>query len=224
MFCLAFHSLKVVPGERFPADGVIVKGTTTVDESMITGESMPVTKGSEAVVIGGTLNQEGLVWVRATNVGSDTTLSNIIKLVETAQLSKPSIQVFADKLSAYFVPTVLIIAVVTFSIWFALTTAGVVPAEWIPANQGEFLFSFLFGYFLLCDSFLTFVRISVLVIACPCALGLATPGAVMVGTGLAAEYGVLIKGGDAIETAHQVGELLSAYSYAKNISDSGNRF
>lgn len=183
--------LKVVPGERFPADGVIVKGTTTVDESMITGESMPVTKGSEAVVIGGTLNQEGLVWVRATNVGSDTTLSNIIKLVETAQLSKPSIQVFADKLSAYFVPTVLIIAVVTFSIWFALTTAGVVPAEWIPANQGEFLFSFLFG-------------ISVLVIACPCALGLATPGAVMVGTGLAAEYGVLIKGGDAIETAHQI--------------------
>ena len=166
MFCLAFHSLKVVPGERFPADGVIVKGTTTVDESMITGESMPVTKGSEAVVIGGTLNQEGLVWVRATNVGSDTTLSNIIKLVETAQLSKPSIQVFADKLSAYFVPTVLIIAVVTFSIWFALTTAGVVPAEWIPANQGEFLFSFLFGYFLLCDSFLTSLNLSIVLNLC----------------------------------------------------------
>ena len=107
---------------------------------------MPVTKAVNDAVIGGTVNQEGMVWVKPTNVGSDTVLSNIIKLVEEAQLAKPSIQVFADKVSGYFVPFVLAVAFLSFTIWFSLALSGVLPSGWIPAGQNSFLFAFLFGY------------------------------------------------------------------------------
>jgi len=168
----------VKPGERVPVDGVIVEGISSIDESMITGESIPVEKIKGDDVIGGTINKHGAFKFRATKVGENTTLAHIIKLIDEAQGKKAPIQRYADKISAYFVPAVILIAVFTFIVWF-------------------FLFGEPLGFSLL-------VSIAVLVIACPCALGLATPTAIMVGTGLGAKYGVLIKGGDALETAHKL--------------------
>lgn len=156
--------LKVLPGERIPTDGEVLDGKSYVDESMITGESLPVQKKKGDTLIGGTVNKEGLLKVRVTKIGGETLLSQIIQLVEDAQTSKAPIQQLADKLSAMFVPAVVFVAVAAFSVWFTLTMTTVVPSSWIPSGQTPFLFSFLFG-------------ISVLVIACPCALGLATPTA-----------------------------------------------
>ncbi len=167
----------VKPGQKIPVDGVITEGHSSVDESMVTGESIPVEKSPGAAVIGATINKTGSFKFKATKVGSDTVLAQIIKLVQEAQGSKAPIQDLADKISAYFVPAVLAIAVIVFIVWFA---------------SGE-------GFVFALTAF-----ISVLIIACPCALGLATPTAVMVGTGIGAKNGVLIKSAESLELAHRV--------------------
>lgn len=178
--------VKVGPGARVPCDGVVAAGASHVDESMVTGESRPVAKALGAAIVGGSVNLTGMLTVRATHVGSDSTLHQIVKLVEDAQSSKAPIQAFADKVSAKFVPAVVGTALLTFVIWLVVGYT-VLPAEWLPAETSPFLLAFSFF-------------ITVLVIACPCALGLAAPTAVMVGTGVGAKHGVLIKGGAAIES------------------------
>lgn len=173
--------IRVRPGEKMPVDGVVVEGRTAVDESMLTGESIPVEKQNGDPIIGASLNKNGTIEYRATRVGSDTTLSQIIKLVEDAQGSKAPIARMADTITGYFVPIVIALAVF----------AGI---AWLIAGQtGIFALS---------------VVITTLVIACPCALGLATPTSIMVGTGKGAEYGVLIKSGVALETAHNVDTIV----------------
>jgi Cu+-exporting ATPase len=162
------------PGERIPVDGVIVEGTSFVDESMLTGEPIPVDKAKEDQVTGGTVNGDGLLKFRATGVGKDTVLSRIIRLVQEAQGSKAPIQALADKVAAVFVPGVIGIALITFGIWWGVT--------------GEFVPSMI-------------RMVAVLVIACPCALGLATPTAIMAGTGKGAENGILFKRSEALENA-----------------------
>ena len=182
--------LQVGPGARAPCDGVVTAGTSYVDESMVTGESRPVAKSVGAAVVGGSVNQTGPLTVRATNVGSDTTLHQIVKLVEDAQSSKAPIQAFADTVSARFVPAVVATALLAFGVWLAVGYT-VLPESWLPAETSPFLLAFSFF-------------ITVMVIACPCALGLAAPTAVMVGTGVGAKHGVLIKGGAAIEALSTV--------------------
>ncbi|MDR7544285.1 MAG: heavy metal translocating P-type ATPase [Armatimonadota bacterium] len=169
----------VRPGEKIPVDGVVTEGFSTVDESMITGESMPVEKGPGSAVIGATLNRTGTFRFRATKVGRETTLAQIIRLVEEAQGTKAPIQRLADRVAAYFVPAVIGIALLTAAVWYWF---GPQPAATY--------------------ALLNFV--AVLIIACPCALGLATHTAIMVGTGRGAEAGILIRGGDALEVAHKI--------------------
>lgn len=169
----------VRPGEKIPTDGVVEAGTSSVDESMLTGESLPVFKERGDEVFAGAINQSGSFTFKATKVGAETALAQIILLVEEAQGSKAPIQRFADKVAAIFVPVVIGIAIITFAVWWL-----VVPDP---------LFS---------RALLNFV--SVLIIACPCSMGLATPTAVMVGTGIGAENGILIKGGESLERAHQL--------------------
>ncbi|MCK5023105.1 MAG: copper-translocating P-type ATPase [Candidatus Aenigmarchaeota archaeon] len=168
----------VKPGEKIPVDGIVVSGHSSVDESMVTGESIPVEKGEKDNIIGATINGNGLLKIKATKVGKDTVLSQIVKLVEEAQGSKAPIQRFADRVSSYFVPVVIVIALITFFLWYFVLGA-------------VFSTSLIFS-------------VAVLVIACPCALGLATPTAVMVGTGKGAEMGILIKNGSALEQACKV--------------------
>lgn len=180
--------LKVLPGARIPADGELLEGSSYVDESMLTGESDPVRKTPGAQLYGGTVNVGGPFRMKALRVGADTTLSQIVRLVESAQLSKAPIQGFADRVSAVFVPVVVALATMTWLIWFVAGMAEWYPLEWLPQGHSVFLFALLFG-------------IAVVVIACPCALGLATPTAVMVATGVAASNGILIKGGEALEQA-----------------------
>ncbi len=167
----------VKPGAKMPVDGEVVEGTTSVDESMLTGESMPVEKSIGHKIIGASINKNGSIKFKATRVGKDTALSQIINLVENAQGSKAPIAAMADIISSYFVPVVMGLALLSSIAWFISGETGV---------------------------FSLTIFISVLVIACPCALGLATPTAIMVGTGKGAEYGVLIKSGTALETAHKV--------------------
>lgn len=183
--------LKVVPGTKVPVDGVVVWGSSYVDESMVTGEAVPVLKEVNSSVIGGTINLHGSLHIKATKVGSDTVLSQIICLVETAQMSKAPIQQFADYVASIFVPVVVVLSLLTLFAWYASGVLGAYPEEWLPENGNYFVFSLMFA-------------ISVMVIACPCALGLATPTAVMVATGVGANNGVLIKGGDALERAQKV--------------------
>eukprot|EP00854_Cymbomonas_tetramitiformis_P022145 gene22145-26690_t len=161
--------VKVLPGTRVPCDGEVVMGDTSVDEAMVTGESMPKGKGPGDKVIGGTVNQTGLLHVRAEGVGEASMLSGIIRLVEDAQTSKAPIQAYADYISARFVPGVVFVSACTLVIWYALAASGSIPGDWTKKEGSDFLFAFMFA-------------ISVLVIACPCALGLAVPTAVMVGT------------------------------------------
>ncbi|MBM7558012.1 heavy metal translocating P-type ATPase [Halanaerobacter jeridensis] len=186
------------PGEKVPTDGKIIEGESAFDESMATGESMPVTKSVGDEVIGATINQRGLIKVEATKVGKDTFLSQVIKMVEEAQGTKVPIQEFADKVTSIFVPTVLGIAALTFLSWLIFPqalgqvtswAAGFLP--WVDPNLGVITAAI-------------FATIAVLVIACPCALGLATPTALMVGTGMGAENGVLIRKGEAIQTMKDV--------------------
>jgi Cu+-exporting ATPase len=178
----------VKPGAKIPVDGVVTEGMTSIDESMLTGESMPVDKKSGDPVYGATINANGLIRFRAEKVGSDTVLAQIIRLVEDAQGSKAPIAQLADIVSGYFVPIVCAIALAAGLAWFAAASAGLVG---LPAGKSPLEFSLT-------------IFISVLVIACPCALGLATPTAIMVGTGKGAENGILIKGGEALETAHKI--------------------
>ena len=167
----------VRPGERVPVDGKVVEGSSHLDESLLTGESLPVAKTHGDVVTGGAVNAEGMLVLRATAVGGDTMLSSIIKLVEDAQAVKAPIQRLVDKVSAVFVPVVLVISVITFLGW------GLLTGDWQQALLNA---------------------VAVQVIACPCALGLATPTSIMAGTGVAARYGILIKDAEALETAHAV--------------------
>src|SRR5205809_2750817 len=168
----------VRPGERIPVDGTIVEGFSAIDESMITGESIPVDKRVEDAVIGATMNKSGLLKIRATRVGADTTLKQITKLVGDAQVSRAPIQRLADRVASVFVPAVIVIAVLTFLVWRIAIGESIAHA-------------------------LVFF-IAVLIIACPCALGIATPAAIMVGTGKGAENGLLIKGGEYLEKAHKL--------------------
>ena len=188
----------VKPGEKIPTDGEIVEGSTSIDESMATGESMPVERTVGDEVIGATVNQNGLIKVKATKVGKDTFLSQVIKMVEEAQGTKVPIQEFADRITSIFVPTVLIIALSTFILWLvfpgAFRSVGIWAQSFIPwvnPTLGTFTLAL-------------FATIAVLVIACPCALGLATPTALMVGSGMGAENGVLIRKGEAIQTMKDI--------------------
>jgi len=186
------------PGEKIPTDGVVVEGESAVDESMATGESMPVAKRPGEEVIGATLNQDGLLRVRATRVGKDTFLAQVVRLVEQAQGTKVPIQAFADRVTAVFVPIVLVVALLTFLAWFlfpdalrpvAEWAAGFLP--WVDPSLNTFTLALI-------------TTVSVLVIACPCALGLATPTALMVGSGIGAENGILIRSGEAIQAMRDV--------------------
>jgi len=175
--------IAVRPGEKVPVDGELIEGRSSVDESMVTGESLPVTKQGGDTVIGATVNRTGAFRFRATGVGSETMLAQIVRLVEQAQGSKAPIQRLADLVASYFVPAVIFVAIATFIVWFDF---GPSPA-------------------------LTFALVSavaVLIIACPCALGLATPLSIMVGTGKGAESGVLIRSAEALETAHKLGAIV----------------
>jgi Cu+-exporting ATPase len=175
---VAGDTIVVRPGEKIPVDGEITKGTSAVDESMLTGESLPVEKKVGDRVIGATMNKTGSFEFRATNVGADTALSQIVKLIEDAQGSRAPIQGFADRISAWFVPAVISLALLTFTVWFFILGASL--------------------------SFALMAFTAVIVIACPCALGLATPTAIMVATGKGAAHGILMKGGEPLEAACKI--------------------
>ncbi|WIA09268.1 hypothetical protein OEZ85_008676 [Tetradesmus obliquus] len=188
--------LKVLPGAAFPADGTLLAGSSSADESLITGEALPVAKQRGDGLIGGSVNGSGLVLMRAGRVGPDSVLASIVRLVQEAQANKAAMQVLADKVAAYFVPVIILLALLTFVIWIIIgyTTGlldGLPSSSWGAASS-PLLLALLHA-------------ISVLVIACPCALGLATPTVAMVATGVAARHGVLIKGAAVLELAHKVG-------------------
>ncbi|PHT57904.1 putative copper-transporting ATPase HMA5 [Capsicum baccatum] len=183
--------IKILPGAKVACDGFVIWGQSHVNESMITGESRPVAKRKGDMVIGGTVNENGVLHIKATKVGSESALSQIVRLVESAQMAKAPVQKFADRISKYFVPLVIILSFSTWLAWFLAGKYDGYPKSWIPSSMDSFQLALQFG-------------ISVMVIACPCALGLATPTAVMVGTGVGASRGVLIKGGQALESAQKV--------------------
>ena len=172
--------LRLRPGEKVPVDGIVESGETSIDESMVTGESIPVYKDTGDTVIGGTINASGTIILVATKIGSETMLAQIIKLVEAAQASRAPIQKLVDTISGYFVPVVLMVAVITFAGWYI--TVGFLPAM--------------------------LSMVAVLIIACPCALGLATPTALVVGTGLAAQKGILVKDAQALEIAYKINHVV----------------
>ena len=180
----------VKPGESIPVDGKVVEGNTNVDESMLTGESIPVRKKAGDNVFGATINKNGSIKIKATAIGKDTVLAKIIKLVEDAQGSKAPIARMADIISGYFVPVVIFIAAVSSIVWYAVGKTGIATLPMAPSIFALTIF------------------ISVLVIACPCSLGLATPTAIMVGTGRGAELGILIKSGEALEKAHKLNMIV----------------
>lgn len=180
----------VKPGESIPVDGVVVEGQSSVDESMLTGESIPVEKNIGDKVFGASINKNGVIQVKAQAIGKDTVISKIIKLVENAQGSKAPIAKIADKVSGYFVPTVMLIATVAGITWYYLGSRGIVKIHEAPSIFALTIF------------------VAVMVIACPCSLGLATPTAIMVGTGRGAELGILIKSGEALEKAHKIDTIV----------------
>jgi len=185
--------IKVYPGNSVPIDGVVIFGKAIVDESMLTGEAHPVAKEIGSNVFGGTMNQQGNIIVKVKKTAEHSSLNQIMKLVENAQNAKAPIQAYADTIAKYFVPFIITLSCLTWIVWFALTYG--LGDKIDRGMQGKFQFAFNFG-------------ISTLVIACPCALGLATPTAVMVGTGVAANYGILIKGGDILEKISKVSTIV----------------
>ncbi|CRK15002.1 hypothetical protein BN1723_002165, partial [Verticillium longisporum] len=185
------------PGDKIPADGVLVRGETYVDESMVTGEAMPVQKKKGSHLIGGTVNGHGRVDFRVTRAGRDTQLSQIVKLVQEAQTTRAPIQRLADTLAGYFVPMILILGLMTFLVWMVLSHVLKNPPKVFTEEHSG-------GKIMVCVK----LCISVIVFACPCALGLATPTAVMVGTGVGAENGILVKGGAALETTTKVTQIV----------------
>ena len=176
--------LRVRPGDKVPVDGVVLEGRSALDESMVTGESMPVTKEKDSRVIGGTLNKSGSFVMRADKVGRDTLLSQIVQMVASAQRSRAPIQRLADQVSAWFVPTVIAVALLAFAAWAASSARSRASPIGLVA------------------------AVSVLIIACPCALGLATPMSIMVGVGRGAQAGVLIKNAEALERMEKVDTLV----------------
>ena len=178
---LAGDTVVVRPGEKIPVDGIILEGKTHIDEKVVTGESFPVGKGMGDEVIGATINQEGLIKFKATKVGKDTLLYQIIRMVEEAQATRAPIQNLVDKISEYFVPAVIVLSIITFVLWY-------------------FVFAFPFRAGLL-------RMIALLVISCPCAMGLATPTALIVGIGRAAKFGIILKGGEALEKAYRINAI-----------------
>ncbi len=216
----------VRPGEKIPTDGVVVEGESAVDESMATGESMSVNKHAGDEVIGATVNQDGLLKVRASRVGKDTFLAQVVRLVEQAQGTKVPIQAFADRVTAVFVPIVIVVALLTFLAWLVFPdvlrpvaewAAGFLP--WVDPSLNTFTLALI-------------TTVSVLVIACPCALGLATPTALMVGSGIGAENGILIRSGEAIQAMRDVrvvvfdktGTLTRGKPEVTDVVVSGSRF
>uniref|UniRef100_A0A0D3BVZ0 HMA domain-containing protein n=1 Tax=Brassica oleracea var. oleracea TaxID=109376 RepID=A0A0D3BVZ0_BRAOL len=183
--------IKIVPGAKVASDGCVIWGQSHVNESMISGEARPVAKRKGDTVIGGTLNENGVLHIKVTKVGSESALAQIVRLVESAQLAKAPVQKLADRIYKFFVPLVIFLSFSTWLSWFLAGKLHWYPESWIPSSMDSFELALQFG-------------ISVMVIACPCALGLATPTAVMVGTGVGASQGVLIKGGQALERAHKV--------------------
>ncbi|MBU7023623.1 MAG: copper-translocating P-type ATPase [Theionarchaea archaeon] len=192
----------VRPGEKIPTDGMVVEGESAVDESMATGESLPVTKREGDEVIGASVNQMGLLKVEATKVGKDTFLSQVIKMVKEAQGSKVPIQRFADRITSYFVPTVVVLAVISFVLWvsvpdvlkeIAVRASQILP--WVNPGLGVYTLA-------------VFATVAVLVIACPCALGLATPTSIMVSTGLGAQNGILIRSGEAMQVLQDIAVIV----------------
>lgn len=188
--------VKIVPGDKIPADGIVIRGESSVDESMVTGEVVPVVKELKSTVIGGTVNGRGTFDMQVTRAGKDTALAQIVNLVEEAQTSKAPIQAFADTVAGYFVPAVISLGLVTFVVWMSvshLTTH--LPHVFEEKGATKFMICLR-----LC--------ISVVVVACPCALGLSTPTAVMVGTGVGAQNGILIKGAGPLEASHKIDRIV----------------
>ena len=183
--------IKVLPGAQVPADGVVLHGASEVDQSMITGESLPVLKQEGDRTVGGTINGTAVLWVVVSAVGTDTVLAKIMRVVSDAQLRKPQIQNLADRVSGYFVPTVIVLALLTWLSWSVALYCGWLGTHTAVAGVNGQMLAFMFGC-------------AVLVIACPCAMGLATPTAVMVGSGVGAAHGILFKGGDVLEKASAV--------------------
>jgi cation transport ATPase len=192
--------LLIRPGEKVPTDGIVIQGSTSIDESMLTGESMPVHKELQSSVIGGTINIDGSIYIQVNAIGKDTALSKIIGLIDSAQSSKAPIQEYADWIASRFVPVVTGFSIFTFILWAVLLNSGALDGikdSWPYKEQGlnDWTLPLLFS-------------ISCLVIACPCALGLATPTAVMVGSGVSAKHGILIKGGEALEAASKISAIV----------------